>query len=115
TTADDIDLIVAGRSVYDHAVGCTIARATARRIRQVDTNLIHVGSAEVIDRDGVGTTQHVELDMLDTAEIHRHIADIASQADAVAIGRNVDLLGDVGAVEQQRISAVLAFDNVAAI
>ena len=84
-------------------------------VRQVDRDLGHVGSGEVIDRDGVGATQHIELDVLDTVEVHRHVADIAGQAGAGAIRRNVDLLGDVGAVEQQRIGAVLAFDDVAAI
>ena len=53
--------------------------------------------------------------MLDTAEVHRHVADIAKQASAAAIGRDIDLLANVGAVEQQRIGAVLAFDDVAAI
>ena len=62
-----------------------------------------------------GAAQHIELDMLDPAEVHRHVADIAEQAGAAAIGRDVDLLGNIGAVEQQRIGAVLAFDDVAAI
>src|ERR1044071_5375579 len=53
--------------------------------------------------------------MLDTAEVHRYVGDIAEQAGTVAIRRNVDLLGDIGAVEQQRICAVLAFDDIAAI
>lgn len=53
--------------------------------------------------------------MLDTAEVHRHVADIAKQAGAAAIGRDIDLLANVGTVEQQRIGAVLAFDDVAAI
>ena len=83
--------------------------------RQVDGDLVDVGSGEVVDRDGVRAAQHIELDMLDTAEVHRHVADIAEQAGAVAIRRDIDLLGDVGAVEQQRIGAVVAFDDVAAI
>ena len=32
-----------------------------------------------------------------------------------AVGRDVDLLGDVGAVEQQRVVAGLALDGVAAV
>ena len=35
--------------------------------------------------------------------------------DAAAVGRDVDLLVDVGAVEQQRVEAVLALDRVAAV
>ena len=53
--------------------------------------------------------------MLDSTEVHRHVADIAEQARAGAIGRDIDLLCNVGAVEQQRIGAVLAFDDVTAI
>ena len=36
-------------------------------------------------------------------------------ADAAAVGRDVDLLGDVGAVEQHRVGAGLALDGVAAV
>ena len=43
------------------------------------------------------------------------LADVAGEADAAAVGREVDLLGDVGAVEQHRVVAVLAFDDVAAV
>ena len=32
-----------------------------------------------------------------------------------AVGRDVDVLVDVGAVEQHRVGAVLAFDDVAAV
>ena len=35
--------------------------------------------------------------------------------DARAVGRDVDVLVDVGAVEQQRVGAVLALDDVAAV
>ena len=35
--------------------------------------------------------------------------------DPAAVGRDVDVLGDVGAVEQQRVVAALALDGVAAV
>ena len=35
--------------------------------------------------------------------------------DALAVGRDVDLLVDVGAVEQHRVGAGLSFDGVAAV
>ena len=53
--------------------------------------------------------------MLHSTEVHRHVADIAEQSRAGAICRDIDLLCSVGAVEQQRIGAVAAFDDVAAI
>ena len=35
--------------------------------------------------------------------------------DPSAVGRDVDLLGDVGAVEQQRVDPGLAFDGVVVV
>ena len=43
------------------------------------------------------------------------VADVAHQAHPAVIGRDAHGLGDVGAVENQRIDAVLAFDDVAAV
>ena len=43
------------------------------------------------------------------------LATSRNQSDAAAIGRDVEVLARVGAVEQQRVEAVLAFDNVAAV
>ena len=52
---------------------------------------------------------------LDAVEVHRDVADVAGEADAAAVGREVDLLVDVGAVEEHRVGAVLALDGVAAV
>ena len=41
--------------------------------------------------------------------------DVAGQAHARAVGGDVDVLADVGAVEVQRVAAALAFDGVAAV
>ena len=43
------------------------------------------------------------------------LADVAGEADAAAVGGDVDVLGDVGAVEDHRVEAVLPFDGVAAV
>ena len=43
------------------------------------------------------------------------LATSRRQPHAAAIGRDVDVLGDVGAVEHQRIGAGLALDDVAAV
>ena len=43
------------------------------------------------------------------------LATSRENRDAAAVGRDVDVLGDVGAVEQQRVVAGLALDRVAAV
>src|SRR6185295_15957068 len=70
---------------------------------------------EVVDHDRVGATEGVDLDVLDTVQVHDDAGDIAGQPHAAAIGRDVHVLGDVCAVEHQRIGAALALDDVAAV
>ena len=82
---------------------------------EVDVDLVGIGPGEIVDRDGVGTAQSTDIDRFNVVEIHRHDADIAGHADAAAIGRDVDLLVDVGAVELEGVDASLALDDVAAI
>ena len=113
--AGDGDGVVAGRAVDDHAVGRAVALAAARRRRQVDGDLLDVGAGEVVDRDGVGAAQGVDLDVLDAVQVHGDVADVAEQPHPAAIGRDVDVLADVGAVEHQRVGAGLALDDVAAV
>ncbi len=111
----DGDHIVAAGGVDDDGIRLAIARAAARRRSQIDRDLVHIGAGQVVDRDGVGAAQGVELDVLDAMKVHGDVADIAEQANPVAIGRDVDVLVDVGAIEQQRVGAGLAFDRVAAV
>ena len=92
-----------------------VTLAAAHRARQVDIDLLGVGSGQVVDRDGVGAAQGVDLDVLDTVEVHGDVADVAEQPHPTAIGRDVHVLGDVCAVEHQRIGAALALDDVAAV
>ena len=56
-----------------------------------------------------------KLDVLDAVEIHRDTGDVAREPRTGAIGRDVDVLGDVGAVELERVGAGAAFDRVAAV
>ena len=48
-------------------------------------------------------------------EVHRDVGDVAGEAHARAVGGDVDVLVDVGAVEQHRVGAGLALDDVAAV
>jgi len=53
--------------------------------------------------------------MLDAVEVHGDVADVAGQPGPTAVGRDVEVLADVRAVEHQRVGAVLAFDDIAAV
>ena len=57
----------------------------------------------------------LECDPLDVVEVHGDGGDIAGKAHAAAIGRDVDIFGGVGAVEDQRVGAGLTFDGVVAV
>ena len=52
---------------------------------------------------------------LDAVEVHGDVADVAEQPHPSAIGRDVDVLVGVGAVEHERIGAGLTLDRVAAV
>ena len=47
--------------------------------------------------------------------VHRDGAGVAEEREPVAVCGQGDVLGDVGAVEEHRVGAVLAFDGVAAV
>ena len=113
--ADDVDRVVAVGAVDGHG-----DRPRRRRVppasppRSISTCVtsVPVRSLTVIV---VGAAQRVELDVLDVVEVHGDVGDVAGEPHPAAVGRDVDVLGDVGAVEQQRVGAVLAFDRVAAV
>src|SRR5262249_34522519 len=90
-------------------------RATSLPYRQIDVDLLGVGAGEVVHRDLVGAAQGVELDVLDAIEVHGDVADVAGDPHAAAVGRGVEGLGELGAVEQQGAGTVPALDNVAAV
>ena len=83
--------------------------------RQVDRDLGDAGAGEVADGDVVGAAERGEVDVLDAVEIHGDVADVAGELHPPVVGRDADVLVDVGAVEQQRVGAVLTFDRVAAV
>ena len=53
--------------------------------------------------------------LLDVVQVHRDVGDVADEQRAPAVGQDVDVLGDVGAEEQHRVGAGLAFDRVVAV
>ena len=103
------------RAVDDHRVGLRRRRRPAERAGEIDVDLRHVGAGQVVDGDRVGAAERVEVDPLDVIEVHDDVADVAGEAHAPAVGRDVEVLVAVAAVEQQRVGAVLALDRVAAV
>src|SRR6478735_650193 len=95
--AGDEDRIGTIGGVDDHRIRRTITGAVDT---QVEIDLGDVGPGQVVDRDGIDATQRVELDVLNVVEVHGDGGDVAREPYAAAIGRDVDLLVDLRAVEQ---------------
>ena len=92
-----------------------VARGPAQGACEVDVHVVDVSCAEVVDGDGVGAAERVEVDPLDADGVHRDGAGVAEEPEPVAVGGQVDVLGAVGAVEEHRVGAGMAFDGVAAV
>ncbi len=75
----------------------------------------HVCSGHVVDRDGVGSAQRVEAHFLNVVEVHDDIGDVACEQGAPAVGGERDVLGNGGAVEVERVEAVLALEGVVVV
>ena len=93
--------------------GCAVAPAAGHR--QVGVDLGHVGPGKVVDDDRVGATEGVEVDGFDVVEVHRDVGDVAEEPHPPAVGGDVDVLGDVGAVEEHRVAAGLALERVVVV
>ena len=106
------DHVVSGGAVDDHVVGGAVPHAVDG---EIDIDFGHVGAAEVVDGRRVGSAERVQVDDLDVVDVHDDVADIAGEAQPVAVGGEVEQFGDVGAVEEQFVGAVLALDGVAAV
>ena len=88
--------------------------ATAER-SQVGVERAQVGAGHVVDDDRVGAAQRVERDALDVVEVERDVRDVADEQHARAVGRDVDVLADVGAVEGHGVAVGPALDGVVAV
>lgn len=49
---------------------------------------------------GQGSDAQKDATALDVVEVHGDAGDVAGEPDPAAVRRDVDLLGDIGAVEQ---------------
>src|SRR5262249_42973311 len=93
----------------------TVASGPADRPGEIDVDLRHACSAEIVDGRGVGAAQRIDVDLLDAVEVHDDIPDVTGELSTLAVGRDVEDLADVGAVEQEGVHAVLTLDLVAAV
>src|SRR5262249_4121765 len=113
--AVDHDHVVISGAFDGDGVGRAVAGGAARRGRQVQVDLGDVGAGQGVDGDAGGAAQGDEVDRLGAVDVHDDVGDVAGEEQPVAVGREVDLLGDVGAVELQGVEAGLALDDVAAV
>ncbi len=115
---DEADHVVAGGGVDRHRVGLAIAGVGVTDA-QIDGDQLHVGAGEIVDHDLVGAVLQREIDALDTVEVHGDatgIGDVAGEKRMPALGRDADaLVVAVGAVEHERVEALLAIDHIAAV
>ena len=111
--ADRSERVGALRAVDGDRVGRAVAARAGTGEVGVDRR--QVGARQVADHHVVGTAEGAERDGLDVVEVHRHVGDVADETHPAAVGGDVDVLRDVGAVESQRVAAVLALDGVAAV
>ncbi len=106
---------LAGGQADRDGVGLPVAGRAADRAGEIDVDLGGVGAREVVQDDAVGAAERVDGERLEVVHVHHDGADVARQQRARAVGRQlVDLVGGA-AVEQQRVGARLALDDVAAV
>ena len=84
--------------------------------RSIATPQLDVGAREVVDPDVVGAALGLELDQLDVVDVHRDVADVAGEAArARRWPRSSKFSAVLAPLNEQRIDAGLALDDVAAV
>src|SRR5947209_636033 len=106
-------MVVACRAVDGDRVGRAVAAAGTAG--EVDRDLLDAGACEVANGDAVGAAERPEFDALDAVQVHGDAGDVAGEQGVCAVRADVDLLGDVRAVEAERVEPALAVDAVAAV
>jgi hypothetical protein len=113
--AGDLDRVGCAGCLQTHGVDLAVPGVASERPFEVDVQLDEVGPGEALRLDRVRAAERLEGDLLDVIEVHRDAGDVAEEANALAVRRDVDVLGDAGAVERHRVRAALALDAVAAV
>ena len=107
--------LVAGRTVDRHPVHRAVTASRGAGKVNVDSGADNVGAGEVVDDDIVRTAQDLQANQFDAVEVRGDAVDIAGEAHASTIGGDIDVLGEVDAVEVEPVDAVLTFDGVVGI
>src|SRR5262245_23881099 len=111
----DNNHVVAARGIDGDGVRRIVAGRPADRAGEIYVDLRHVCPAQVVDHDIIDAAKGIEVDVLDLVEVHGDVGDVAEEGGALAVGRDIDILGDGGAVEQERVHPVLTFDGVVVV
>src|SRR5262245_12921701 len=109
------DHVVVVRAIDDDVVGRAVAGSAARSRFEIEVDLGHVRAAQVVHGNLVDAAAGREVDALDVIQIHDNAGDVAGKSDARAVGRDIDLLGDGGAVELHGVEAGLSLDDVVVV
>ncbi len=109
------DVVVPVGAADRDAVGRAVGDGSAEGACEVDVDGLDAGTAQVVDRDGVGAAEGVEVDGLETGRVHRDIPEITHELEPVATCRQLDFLGRAGSVEDHRVVAGAAVERVAAV
>src|SRR5262245_5117677 len=78
--AGDEGNVIAAGPLDDHRVG----PGEVGGLGQVQVDLDHVGTAQIVDGDLVGPAEGVEVDSLDVVEVHGDGGDVAEEGDTIA-------------------------------
>jgi hypothetical protein len=88
------------RAVDRDRIGCAIA--AAGRTAKIESDVRHVGPAQVADDDIVGAPERSKVDFLHVIQVHRDACHVADEEHASAVGHDVDVLGNVCSEEPHR-------------
>ena len=107
--------IVSIGPVNDDGIRLGIARAGFGNGRQVQIDCLDVGPREVVNGNHIGAAPGIELDEFNFVAVHDDAADVTGETQTRAVGREVDVFGNIGAVEKQRVLPRLTFYRIVAV
>src|SRR5262249_45520572 len=110
---EDLHGVAPGGALDDDGVG--LAVAVARSALQVQVDPRDAGAGEVVDGDVIDPAACVEVDLFDPAQVHRDAAAVAGESGPRAVGRQIEVLVVVAAVEDHLVGAGPALDGVAGV
>ena len=82
---------------------------------EIDVDLRQIGAGHVVDGDRVGPVERVDVDRLDAVEVHHDVAEVPGEVHPLADGRRRHDLVAGRAVEDERVEAPAAVDDVRAV